>query len=328
MISNCGIDERGKITGGKAGDQTGKEYWVRSWYNGGWNVVLRPNTRAIGNKLAAIARAAAENNHVGYDQGQRTTYYKALKAVNWRPEMITTNCEADCSASTSANIIATGYQLDIPALKAFSASNTTKSLRNACKAIGFEVLTESKYLTSSKYLLPGDIILKEGTHVAINLDTGYAVKGKEVETSKDEIPVEEYVDTKDPSVLQFKKYLNSFVGTGLATDTNRYDIPTRNAALKAWKTIANRKVNAGLNPRNTNFLDKCRRVACDDRMKVPIGNDKDLNKICQGILAAKGFYTGAIDGIIGPRSLKAIKKIQRDGVIGPEGWSILFSYIV
>lgn len=327
MISNCGIDERGKINGGRAGDQTGKEYWVRSWYNGGWNVILRPNTRAIGDRLAKIARAAAENNHVGYDQGQRTTYYKALKSVNWKPENITVDCEADCSASTSANIIATGYQLDLPKLKAFSASNSTRTLRNACKSIGFEVLTESKYLTSSKYLLPGDILLKEGTHVAINLDTGSAVKGKDKDPVEPEIPVEEYIES-DPSVLQFKKYLNGFVGAKIPTETNRYDVDTRNAALKAWKTIANRKLDAGLNPGNSNFLDKCRRIATDDRMKVPIANDKDLNKICQGILAAKGFYTGAIDGIIGEKSIKAIKKIQRDGVIGPEGWSILFSYIV
>lgn len=33
MISNCGHDERGKYSGGKAGDQTRTEWQVINWYN-------------------------------------------------------------------------------------------------------------------------------------------------------------------------------------------------------------------------------------------------------------------------------------------------------
>ena len=44
MISNCGHDERGKYSGGKAGDQTGTEWQVINWYNRPWKCVLRhPN---------------------------------------------------------------------------------------------------------------------------------------------------------------------------------------------------------------------------------------------------------------------------------------------
>ena len=32
-IGHASIDERGKISGGKAGDQTGKEVCIRDWYN-------------------------------------------------------------------------------------------------------------------------------------------------------------------------------------------------------------------------------------------------------------------------------------------------------
>ena len=176
MISNCGHDENGAYIGGAAGDQTGGEYDNIAWYNRPWTCVLRYPDPAVGLKLAETARAAAFNNCVGYDQGQRLTYYTQLKAVGWKPEAIKTTCEADCSSSTAANIIATGYLLGINALKGISPSLTTAGMRAALKAAGFQVLTDSKYLTSDAYLLPGDILLYDGHHVAVNLDTGTKVE--------------------------------------------------------------------------------------------------------------------------------------------------------
>jgi hypothetical protein len=41
QIVHAAINEKGKIVGGKPGDQTGKEIWVRSYYNHPWNSVLR-----------------------------------------------------------------------------------------------------------------------------------------------------------------------------------------------------------------------------------------------------------------------------------------------
>ena len=37
---------------------------------------------------------------------------------------------------------------------------------------GFMLLTDSRYLSSDAYLLPGDILLNDGAHVAVNLDSG------------------------------------------------------------------------------------------------------------------------------------------------------------
>ena len=176
MISNCGHDESGTYTGGAAGDQTGGEYAVINWYNRPWNCVLRYPDPAVGLKLAETARAAANNANIGYDQGQRLTYYTQLKAVGWKPGAIKTPCEADCSSSTAANIIAAGYLLGISKLQTISPSLTTRSLRAALRAVGFVLLTDSKYLTSDAYLLPGDILLYDGHHVAVNLDTGSKVE--------------------------------------------------------------------------------------------------------------------------------------------------------
>lgn len=183
MISNCGHDENGKYTGGKAGDQTGGEYAVINWYNRPWACVLRYPDIKVGLKIAETSKGAAINNMVGYDQGQRLTYYNCLREVNWDPAKITTPCEGDCSSTTAANVIAAGYLLGISKLKSINPSNTTSTLRKALVAAGFELLTESKYLTSDKYLLPGDIPLYDGHHVAVNLDYGSGVKLVEAKKS-------------------------------------------------------------------------------------------------------------------------------------------------
>ena len=98
MISNCGHDENGKYTGGTAGDQTGNEWAIIPWYNRPWNCVIRHPDRAVGNMLAELARKAAQNNLIGYDQNQRGTYWQHLKASNYDPAQITIKCEADCSS--------------------------------------------------------------------------------------------------------------------------------------------------------------------------------------------------------------------------------------
>ncbi len=183
-ISNCGHDENGKYTGGAAGDQTGTEYQVRAWYNRPWLCVLRHPDAKVGRKLAAIARNAANNECIGYDQGQRGTYYEKLREADWRPKNIKKKCEADCSSSTAANVIATGYRLGIKKLQNVNPNCTTSNLRAALKEAGFNVLTNSEYLKSDHYLLPGDVLLNDGRHVAINL-----TKGAKADCSKKQVPV-------------------------------------------------------------------------------------------------------------------------------------------
>ena len=175
MISNCSKDERGKYSGGAAGDQTGKEYCVRSWYSRPWNYVLRYPDKDVANKIASISEAAAKNNKVGYDQGNRLSYHGQLKVAGWDPSKIKVKCEADCSSSTMANIIAAGKKMKVAKLANLPNYLTTSSIRKALKSAGFKVLTSSKYTDSPDYLLPGDILLYEGHHVAVNLTKGSKV---------------------------------------------------------------------------------------------------------------------------------------------------------
>lgn len=176
MISNSGHDENGKYNGGTAGDQTGGEWQIQAWYNRPWNCVLRYPDAAVGAMLATLATQAAHNNNIGYDQYQRTTFYTALKAAGWLPENITTKCEADCSSGVAALVIATGHLTGLEPLQKVSPDMYTGNERQALKNAGFEVLTDEKYLTSDKYLMPGDVLLYEGHHTAINLDYGSEVQ--------------------------------------------------------------------------------------------------------------------------------------------------------
>ena len=175
-ISNSGSDENGAYSGGQAGDQTGKEWRMRDWYNRPWSCVLRYPDQKVALKIAQLAIDAALNDKVGYDQSQNRTYLAQLKAAGWEPSKITVACEADCSAGVCANVTAAGHLLGIPALQNHTGTYTG-NMRNALVKAGFQLLTDSKYLTSGDYLLPGDILLNDGAHTATNVTIGKKVKG-------------------------------------------------------------------------------------------------------------------------------------------------------
>jgi hypothetical protein len=149
---------------------------MRSWYNRPWSCVLRYPDQKVGLKLAQLGIDAALNDKIGYDQSQNRTYLKQLKAVGWEPSRITVACEADCSAGVCANITAAGYLLGIDALKNHTGTYTG-NMRSALRKAGFQVLTDSKYLTGGDYLLPGDILLYDNHHTATNVTIGKKVRG-------------------------------------------------------------------------------------------------------------------------------------------------------
>lgn len=172
-ISNSGSDERGKYNSGKAGDQTGKEWQLRSWYSRPWTHVLRyEKNPKVGTMLADLGCAAALNNMIGYDQYQRLTYWQELKKVKYDPSKITVKCESDCSAGVAANVKAVGYLLNIKSLQNLDENSTTRNLLPRLQAAGFTVYTSSAYKGSTKNLLPGDLLLYVNHHIATNVTKG------------------------------------------------------------------------------------------------------------------------------------------------------------
>lgn len=173
-ISNCGHDENGRYHGGKAGDQTGTEWYLRTWYSYPWNYVIRWKDRSLGNLFADLSVEAANNNLIGYDQYERDTFWTHLKASNYRPSKITIACETDCSAGTISLIKAVGYLKGIPELQKCNATYTGDMMNYFKSANGqkyFTILT-GKYLTNSSYAMRGDINLNTAHHVNITVDNG------------------------------------------------------------------------------------------------------------------------------------------------------------
>ena len=167
-IGHSAIDENGGIYGGQAGDQNGREVCVATYYNMGHNVVLRPKKKELAEKSAVACEKACANDKIGYAQDDRNTLYARAKEVNFDLAKITTPCECDCSSLQHLLAIIGGANLTYG-----SNGLTTRTMVNAFVASGdYEKLTASKYLTSDKYLLRGDVLVKEGSHTVMILSDG------------------------------------------------------------------------------------------------------------------------------------------------------------
>lgn len=175
-IGHASIDENGRATGGAAGDQTGKELCTRDWYSKGWNVLLRPLRSDLAEKSAAAMESACRNELIGYDQSGRNTLYEKAKSVNFLLAAVQRACECDCSSLVHVCAIAGGANLTYG-----SNGFTTSTMVRAFVASGdYMKITDSKYLTSDKYLQRGDILVKEGSHTAMVLTNGAAASVSDV----------------------------------------------------------------------------------------------------------------------------------------------------
>lgn len=159
-------DERGKITGGKAGDQTGKEVSTQSWYkhSKGWRV-FRLKDPAKAEKVAACMEWACGCSHIGYDQNQRNTLYSALKELAWQLTKLKKDVETDCSALVRVCLAYAGV---------FVSDFNTSSEASRLLASGEIVeLTGSKYTSKSDYLRRGDILVtRTKGHTVVVLSDG------------------------------------------------------------------------------------------------------------------------------------------------------------
>lgn len=161
--------ETGHARGNKPGDQTGREVKTANWYQFGQNYVIRFKNRETAKKAAEICKEICNNKHVGYDQNERTTLFDALKAVNWDPSKLKKNVECDCSALMAVVCNAVGIKVN----KNWWTGNMVQAARSTGK---FEILSAKKYLSSSKYLKTGDMIVNTSKHVIMALENGSKVK--------------------------------------------------------------------------------------------------------------------------------------------------------
>lgn len=174
LVGSARSDERGRATGGKAGDQKGgREVSTQSWYRNeskGWRV-LRCNIPEMRPLIADAMRKACDNNQIGYDQYQRLTLHDNVKPFNFDPSKTTKAVETDCSALVRDCVLyalrKTGRNQDIPN---FITSNEASVLL----ATGlFEELKGSKYTDDDDFLMAGDILVtRTKGHTVVCLTSG------------------------------------------------------------------------------------------------------------------------------------------------------------
>lgn len=170
-IGHASIDENRKSKGGSAGDQTAKEVCTRTWYNGGWQFVLRPTSTTLAEKSAKACEKGCANANIGYDQNQRNTLNTQAKKVGYDLSKVTNNCETDCSAFMTVCAISGGADIEYGG----NAPTTSTMKIRFANSGDYTILTDSKYLTSDKYLKRGDILVKAGSHTVMVLENGSGV---------------------------------------------------------------------------------------------------------------------------------------------------------
>lgn len=159
-IGQATCDERGKATGGKAGDQTGREVAISNWsYSktpGAWNhwdKVLRAKDPKIAEKIAKSMKDACANDRIGYDlsSSDRGTLYDEAKRFGWDLSKIKVKCETSCVDLVSVCLNSAGIKTP----KYWASKNVYKDLMATRK---FECLVGKAYVASSDKLKPGDIL--------------------------------------------------------------------------------------------------------------------------------------------------------------------------
>lgn len=360
MISNSGHDENNKYSGGKAGDQTGTEWQMRTWYSRPWNCVLRHPDPNIRNLIAELAEEAAANDKIGYDQSQRTTFWDELTKVGYHPKNITNPCEADCSAGVAAIVKAVGYLTGDAKLKAVSQHVYTGNERSALRNAGFEVLTASKYLTSDACLVRGDILLNDNAHTAINCGNGSSAGST---TTSSASTTSSAALRRGSTGSAVKTMQSMLIACGYSCGKSGADGsfgPDTEKAVRAFQTAYKLEVDGIYGPNSkaklTSVYNGLKTGTSSNtssswvsRLQKAIGAKVDgvagpethgkcptLRRNSKGAvvglmqerLVAEGFSVGSsgVDNSFGPDTEKAVKAFQaangltQDGICGPNTW--------
>lgn len=194
MIGHASRDENKQYKNGQAGDQDGLEVCKRTWFNRPWKIVLRAKDSKVREKIAYAMELACANIDLGYDQNQRNSLWNDIKTKGFDPSKTSKAVETDCSALVCVCCAYAG--IPVQYLMINGNSLTTSTMQKYLMSSGyFELLTDSKYLTSDKYLLRGDILVYPSHHTAVNLDDGVYSKQQESLKSIDEI-AQEVLDGK------------------------------------------------------------------------------------------------------------------------------------
>ena len=162
LLAHARSNEIGQVSGGKPGDQTGKEVCVQPFFEHQWNYFLRPKNPMLGKKIADDAEIAASNDNIGYNQPDRYSMYLQVKSHGYDFTKISKPCNTDCSQLVATLLLAAGVRVSPYMYTGNMVSEIMKTR-----------LFEQIPYTDSKQLRRGDILVAvTARHTAVVVE-GY-----------------------------------------------------------------------------------------------------------------------------------------------------------
>lgn len=223
-IGSARIDENGKATGGKSGDQTGKEVSEQAFYihAKGW-LCFRPKNVSVANDLALAMHDACKNNNIGYDQSNRSIMTMLKKYGSMAK--IAEKTETDCSNLVRGCI----YQATGIDVGNFNTATQPEVLRKSG-------LFDEGEIRSEKDVYNGDILVTKIKGHTVIVTSGRARSGKAYAGEWPKLPARGWFKNGDVSaeVCKLKKFLNWFGDYGL-TETNKNYLSKTVAAVKDFQ---------------------------------------------------------------------------------------------
>ena len=172
-IGGASIDERGKASGGQAGNQTGRELRKQAYYDHtkGW-YVFRARNPLVREDIAVAMENSIANRNIGYDQLQNQTLWKQIKSKGYDPTRATTPCETDCARLVR---VCVAYGFDQNGLDASTVPDWyTGTLPKLIMGLGeFVKYTDNKHCKGGRSLARGDILCTRSKgHTVVALNNG------------------------------------------------------------------------------------------------------------------------------------------------------------
>ena len=161
LLGSATIDERGKASGGKAGNQA-NELKIQHFYlhKLGW-YRLRAydyNTRM---KISDCMKKAVNNRNIGYDQNQRLSLYNEVKKYGFDCSKVSVPVETDCSALVRVCLAYAGINV---------GNFTTLNERNVLMATN---KFSCQAITKESELMEGDILVTKTKGHTVVVVQGY-----------------------------------------------------------------------------------------------------------------------------------------------------------
>lgn len=179
-IGGASIDERGKASGGQAGNQTGRELRRQPYYDHDkrW-YVFRARNPAVREDIAVAMENSIANRNIGYDQLQNQTLWNQVKGKGFDPSRATSPCETDCARLVRV-CVAYGFNengLDASAVPDWYTGTLPKLIMGLGEFVKY---TDDKHCKGGRSLARGDILCTRSKgHTVVVLNDGDLFGGEE-----------------------------------------------------------------------------------------------------------------------------------------------------